>query len=266
MKTKNKNILLILSLLIFAACGSKDSIRVNNGNPRKVNNTSNSIVSSYLAGDGSINDPFLIQNIEHLQNITRNIEDWDKHFRLVEDINAQGVIMEPIGAYNFETGEEISFRGSFDGQGHTINNLAIDQSDRKLATALFASTDGAIIQNLNLENVQIKSESFAGVLVGNSKNTDIVGISLTGNVECMDAIGTHCGGVVGNYITEGETNTVSNITTDVTVTGTDLIAGFIAKVKSKDAASLNIQNINTSSVVSSGIETSEAQRVIHLEA
>ena len=63
---------------------------------------------------------------------------------------------------------DLPFKGTFDGQGHTIKGLKYDRElfTPKANTGLFASTDGAIIKNLTLEDAYIGADFRGGVLVG----------------------------------------------------------------------------------------------------
>lgn len=68
---------------------------------------------------------------------------------------------------------DLPFKGTFDGQGHTIKGLKYDRElfTPKANTGLFASTDGAIIKNLTLEDAYIGADFRGGVLVGRADNT-----------------------------------------------------------------------------------------------
>ena len=46
--------------------------------------------AQYGGGTGEPNDPYLIYTAEHLNAIGAEPNDWDKHFKLMADINLSG--------------------------------------------------------------------------------------------------------------------------------------------------------------------------------
>lgn len=81
-----------------------------------------------------------------------------------------------------------SFKGTFDGNGYTISNLTGSQG-------LFASTSGATIKNIGLENVNINSSAYyVGGLIGEATDTNVLNAYTTGTVKG----GSRTGGLVGS--------------------------------------------------------------------
>lgn len=79
--------------------------------------------SKYSGGTGEPNDPYLINTAEQMNEIglSVNWDDWDKHFKLMADINLAdytGTEFNIIGNY------DNPFTGVFDGNDHTISNFA----------------------------------------------------------------------------------------------------------------------------------------------
>lgn len=71
---------------------------------------------------------------------------------------------EPIGDVAAYPGK--AFKGTFDGNGHTISHLTIDdQTIYWGRAALFGSVSNATIKNLNITDVEIKSHHYAGAIV-----------------------------------------------------------------------------------------------------
>lgn len=143
-------------------------------------------------GDGSPENPYKIRDIPELvyyAALSRAPGYQDRHFSLCkaidlteEDIpaitNGQGIIFGTIDA---------PFKGVFDGGGYTIKGLEYkrDLMTPKANTGLFASTDGATIKNLTLEDAYIGADFRGGVLVGRADNTRIENVSL---VNCTSSI------------------------------------------------------------------------------
>lgn len=87
----------------------------------------------------------------------------------VEGENGELVSFDPIGY-----GYDIVFKGTFDGQGHTIKNLyqngwSLGLSYGTQGGGLFASVVDATIKNINIDNAEVVMECVdMGVLVGYS--------------------------------------------------------------------------------------------------
>ena len=81
----------------------------------------------------------------------KNIENaWYKNYILMADLDLAGVQWEPIGT------EEQPFSGVFDGNGHTIHNLEIQQLSQADYVGFFGYCTGTI-KNLNLKGGSVAS-------------------------------------------------------------------------------------------------------------
>ena len=97
------------------------------------------------------------------------------------DGNGNKINFDPIG----HSQEGKAFNGVFDGQGHTIKNMYI-QNDLGAWQyegeyySLFAYTEGAEIKNVNIENAYISSgRNEAACIVGNAVDTDFSDITIS---------------------------------------------------------------------------------------
>ena len=123
---------------------------------------------------------FVISTAEELAGFAKLVDDGntfegktiklDKDLDLyVEGENGELVSFDPIGY-----GYDIVFKGTFDGQGHTINNLyqngwSLGLSYGTQGGGLFASVVDATIKNINIDNAEVVMECVdMGVLVGYS--------------------------------------------------------------------------------------------------
>lgn len=121
-----------------------------------------------MDGDGSADDPYVITSVEELQAIN---EDPAAHYVLGNDIDASetqdwntGQGFEPIGDDTASDRDTTPFTGTFDGQGHTIENLYID---RERALGLFGGIDDGTVKNVHLESPTVTGTSrHVGSLVG----------------------------------------------------------------------------------------------------
>ena len=119
------------------------------------------------------------------------------------------------------------FTGKFDGLGHTISNLYINDNTKSLV-GLFGATNGATIQNIGLLNVNITANGSVGTLVGDNCSSTIKNSYATGEVSGTSIVG----GLVGNNYT----STIENSYATVKVIGvTDIIGGLVGR---NDASSI----------------------------
>jgi hypothetical protein len=182
-------------------------------------------LSDFLSGDGTKDNPFRIYTAEELDLVGMGRCDWDKHFKLMADIDLSGysydaALIAPDIAllstiWDFQG---TPFTGIFDGNGHTISNLTITGENY---LGLFGQLDAwAIIKNLKLEAVNIKGTGdYIGGLVG-SNSGSITTCSSTGTVNGDDYVG----GLVGLNGSYGIINTSYSTSR---VNGDHLVGGLI---------------------------------------
>ncbi len=115
----------------------------------------------YAGGLGTEGKPYLISNAAQLKLAQQQINSGvaeDAHFKLTADIDFANNDWEPIG----KTTTGYQFAGTFDGDGHVVKNLKIEQ----LGTAstdfiyerpgFFGCIYGGTVKNLGIDNIQIK--------------------------------------------------------------------------------------------------------------
>ncbi len=124
-------------------------------------------------------------------NLGKNIDLY------AEDDAEEKISFDPIGY-----GYDIVFKGTFDGQGHTISNLyqngwALGYSYGTQGGGLFASVVDATIKNVNIDNAEIVMECVdMGILVGYSYGNCVYeNISITNSL--IANYQRYTGGVVG---------------------------------------------------------------------
>ena len=99
---------------------------------------------------------------------SNDIDTFDgKTFKLEADIDLGGNEWTPISMSTDLAGGK-TFRGTFDGQGHTISGLYVNQKD---VAGLFGYIYAATIKNVTIESANIKSNHYAGGVVGWVLNT-----------------------------------------------------------------------------------------------
>ncbi len=114
----------------------------------------------FAGGNGTPNDPYLVKNAEHVNNIRHH---RDAHFRQIEDITLEdyafGEGWNPVGERSFP--DHIPFTGTYDGQGYTISDLTINRPDSHYL-GLFGYIDGAELRNMALVDVWIEGRHYVG--------------------------------------------------------------------------------------------------------
>ena len=99
-------------------------------------------------------------------------DDLTGSYVLTADIDLEGIEWTPIGAFVMGGGEEgevpdmtAAFTGTFDGQGHTIRNLTVNQPEG-WALGLFGCAANAEIGNFTLENAAVDGSVMTADVVG----------------------------------------------------------------------------------------------------
>ena len=86
-----------------------------------------------------------------------------KTVKLTANIDLAGIDWKPIG----QTGST-QFKGTFDGQNHTISNLTINTTDKggSYASGLFGWILAATVKNVNIDGAEIYAQHYVGAIAG----------------------------------------------------------------------------------------------------
>ena len=112
---------------------------------------------------------------------------------LAADIDLNNVDWTPIGSFDYDRDAQayanvVAFKGTFDGQNHTISNLSINTPDKEYG-ALFACAEAATIKNVKIHNVDIVAGSHAAPILARgynySKTTTVTNCHVTGEISIM---------------------------------------------------------------------------------
>ncbi len=164
---------------------------------------------TYGGGAGTSEDPYLIYTAEEFNMIGLYLCHWDKHFKLMADVDLSALEGEDGRAvFNLiGTDRRDPFTGVFDGNGHTISNLALTGEDN---LGMFGRLElGAEVRDLGVVDVNISgSGDFIGALAGDSSG-DLTGCYSTGAVSGDDFVGGLVGSNLGSVIHCYSSSTVS---------------------------------------------------------
>jgi hypothetical protein len=149
----------------------------------------------YSGGSGTEADPYQISTIAHWQELMNTPDDWGKYFCLNADIDMAGANLSPVGNLG------VKFNGFFDGQGHILRNVTINQPSNNYV-GLFGYQSGGQIRNLGLVDANIQGNDFVGGLVGRKDAGNITSCYATGTVRGGLYVGSLVGGGnIGGTIT-----------------------------------------------------------------
>lgn len=149
-------------------------------------------------GAGTADDPHRICTPAHLDQIGGDTDYLDDAFVLTGDIDMEGV--EDFNVIGFDDdpedpSPEVWFSGSFDGQGHELRNLSMDETGEGTFGLFGGLTEAATIENLVIVDVRINASEY---------NTNVGGLAAInrGHVENVEVVGEFegfklVGGIVG---------------------------------------------------------------------
>ena len=151
----------------------------------------------YSGGAGTEGDPYLIANVRDWRRLMLSESDWDKHFRVIADIDLTQVHVFPVG------NADVPFTGVMDGQGHTLSNCAVENvGGFQNNVGLFGAVGGgAYIHNLHLENASVPGNQGGGGLAGSVTESRLENCSVSGIVKGTTFIGALVGHAINSEIT-----------------------------------------------------------------
>ena len=180
----------------------------------------------YINQDDAVteeNNTLLINDPEQFSSFATAVNNGNTfsgiNVALGSDIDLSGVAWTPIGT------STNAFKGTFNGNGHTINNLEISGLDKSIIAGLFGELNGTV-KDLAIDNAKISHVSDGsggiGVVAGSIFNTGLIKNVTVSNAEITGNRWT--GGIVGYMYGSVENCKVSNI--ELTVTPDNLSDKF----------------------------------------
>ncbi len=216
MKQRNRLLSLLCALILALALSMPAALAEN--------------TVAFAGGSGTPEDPWQVATPAQLDAI-RN--DLTASYILTADIGlADFGAFAPIGAYVQDKSEdpdgeapilEYAFTGTFDGDGHVISNLTIEQPE-SMGVGMFACIAGekAFARNVTFRDVNVSgamlSATLAGYLTSSAENA-VDNVHLTSSEGKRNSVSSSfvmAGGLIGGSTLSSITNcSVEN--TDVTV-------------------------------------------------
>ena len=161
------------------------------------------------------NGSYTVTSADGLMNIAKLVNGGksDINITLDTDIDLTGKDWTPIG-----TDYDNSYKGTFDGGGHTITGLTFTTNDQYVGLFGYLNRAGTV-KNVVMEGIQITSNHMFGCtggVVGYSWGT-IENCSVSGSVSGTDCVG----GVVGSQ----KAGSIIGCSSSATVKGTHYVGG-----------------------------------------
>jgi hypothetical protein len=171
----------------------------------------------YWGGDGTETNPFLIYTADELNMIGASPWDWNKHFKLMANIDLSTYKNEDFNIIGINSNNP--FSGVFDGNGHAISNFNFTSKDFVFIGFFgYVSGENAYIRNLGLIDPNIDNggriyvpsrgssptESYVGSLVGYLQEGTVTGCyvldaNVLGDRQVGGLIGTNKGTIINCY-------------------------------------------------------------------
>lgn len=177
---------------------------------------------------------------------------------LTQDLNCEGETIRPLFNDTFLTEDEeeneiverLGFRGTFEGNGHTISNLTIEAEEAvdysNITTGFFAATDGATIRNINFDGGTVTGSgdeysSCMGGVVGEALNTEFNNVDV--NLSVMGGNNQYAtGGIVGCLNAEDGNSSINDSQSSGSVTGYGAIGGIVGDVDAENGGIIAIDS------------------------
>ena len=187
-KTMEKLLAVLLAVCVLSAMLSLPAVSFAD--------TWDGTTAASLSGEGTEESPYLIATGADLAYFAAQVNGGNgysgKYIKLTDDIDLNNAAFTPIGSGSVSgsavtiIGASNCFKGTFDGDGHTVSNLKVDTGET-VSAGFFGAAWNATIKNLNVQgSVKGTKGSYAlpvGGLLGCANNVTITNCSFNGTVE-----------------------------------------------------------------------------------
>ena len=198
------------------------------------------------SGSGTSSNPYQIATLNNLYWLSQNSGEWSKYFIQTADIDATATTSWDSGAGWTPIGSMVSltnytaFKGSYNGQGHTISGLFINRPSKNSIGLWGCISESANINNLGLVQVNITGYYDVGGLIGYNVNSNVSNCYVNGSII---ATNDRVGGLIGSNGGKVFNCSVRNNNID-SISGSIDVAGLIGYNYSTVHNCYAIANIN----------------------
>jgi len=148
------------------------------------------------SGSGTENDPYLILNPIHLNQMRNFLNKEGVYFKLMANIDLTEFIEDEYPSQGWQpigNSSSSAFMGILDGNGKTISGLWINRSNNDNIGLFGYITSDPIIKNLTVVANTIAGKNNVGGIAGYSKGATISNVSFSGKIKGNAVIGGFVG-------------------------------------------------------------------------
>lgn len=179
-----------------------------------------------------------IETCQELVELDQYTTNYDS-IVLMNDIDCQGIAVSPLY-------DDADFSGEFDGQGYSIYNLVIDDSEDS-DVGLFSKTyDGAHIHDVTLASGSVTGSGDTGALIGELEEGTTIDSVISHLDVATDTDSGNVGGLVG-YVDEDsndpgeQSSSIVDSASMGNVSGGSNVGGLIGRATSNGNSSLLVE-------------------------
>jgi len=193
-----------------------------------------SLAGAYSGGSGTPEDPYQIATAQDLIDLGQTPDDYGQSFILSADIDLADrvfgrAVIAPdtaedtlsLGGHVISRFDGTDFSGRFDGQGHVIHNLYVDDPTGNFQGLFGRLGRGAEIADLGLDSVRVNGLSYVGGLAGQNRHGSISLCYSSGMVSGEEKVG----GLVG----DNDDGSISSSHSAGTVSGEEEVGGLVGE-------------------------------------
>lgn len=151
------------------------------------------------SGNGSADNPYVIENLENLAWLMNSDTAWNKHYIQTANIDASTSITWEEGKGFIPIGNSTTpFIGSYNGKGHFIDKLIINRETENNIGLFGYTSANAQIDSLGLTNMNVIGRQNVGGIIGRLEGGRLVNSYTTGLVSSSNnETSANLGGLVG---------------------------------------------------------------------
>src|SRR5690554_37098 len=179
---------------------------------------------NFGGGDGSLANPFLVEDVYDLDAIRGN---RDNHYAQVADIDMSGFgNWIPIGNSNYP------FRSTYNGRGYKITNLTCERSGADYVSLFGRYAYSAVFSNIALINCRVVGRDYVGSIASSGESsTSYTGQEFLIFKNCYstgDVSGRgYVGGITGTLSVGNPDPIMQNCYSSCIVTGSERVGGLV---------------------------------------
>ncbi len=196
------------------------------------------------SGSGTENDPYLILNPIHLNQLRNFLNTEGVYFKMMANVDLSEYLEDESPSQGWQpvgSSSSSAFKGILDGNGKTISGLWVNRSSNDYV-GLFGYTSKATVKNLTIVANTIAGKENVGGISGYSDYSIFSGVSFSGKIQGSSNVGGAIGGSGQNL-----TMTDVSVTTEISATS-DYVGGLVGKNEAGNNFSILGCHVNNSTI------------------